>query len=84
MDPETTDLVAALKTLQRQIPQVCLAMIHSQLDADQQIDFGDLLIQLGQLIQQHANDSNVFIIESDSGSMLEIAANVLTEQNAPH
>lgn len=84
MDPEITDLIAALKALQRQIPQVCLAMIHGQLDPDQQAEFGDLLIQLGQLMQQHAEGSNVLIIDADNLSSLEIAASVQTGQNTPH
>lgn len=53
MTPETTDLVAALTILKGKIPYVCLAMTQGHLDPEQQTRFGDLLIQLGQLLQEH-------------------------------
>ncbi len=55
MTPEPTDLVAALTALNRQIPAVCLAMFHGELSFDKQAAFGELLIQLGHLMQQTAS-----------------------------
>lgn len=64
MTPENTDLVGALLALKRQIPGVCLAMTQSELHAETQAEFGELLIQLGHLIKQHTPPE---VVEGQTG-----------------
>jgi hypothetical protein len=55
MTRETRTLLAALAAMNRQIPNVALRLLDESMSLQRQLEFGDLLIELGQAMHQHAD-----------------------------
>jgi hypothetical protein len=65
MTRETRELLAALDKLGRAIPQVLLGIWDDSLPQDKQVEFGDLLIAGGELLQAHARSEPAMVVESE-------------------
>lgn len=59
MHPETRQLLAALSAINREIPTVAMRIIDESLSTDKQIEFGNLLIELGAAVRENATRSAV-------------------------
>jgi hypothetical protein len=67
---ETRELLAALDKLNRAIPHVLHGIWDGSLSADKQVEFGGLLIATGELLQEHARNERVTIIDSEPDTPL--------------
>ncbi|MGH3630918.1 MAG: hypothetical protein ACRDRL_26175 [Sciscionella sp.] len=56
MTAETRHLLVALKAVNQQIPTVVLTLLDGSLSVERQVEFGRLLVELGELIRWHAHD----------------------------
>lgn len=65
MRGDTRRLLATMAKLNRAVPTVVLGILDDSLTVDRQIDFGDLLIERGRLLQDHARIERVPIIDSE-------------------
>ena len=63
---ETRGLLAALNKLNRALPNVMVGIWDESLPPDRQVEFGDLLIAAGELLQQHARSERPTIIGGDA------------------
>lgn len=57
MTRETRHLLAALAAINQQIPNVALRMLEESMSWQRQLEFGDLLIELGRAMHEHADHS---------------------------
>lgn len=64
----TRELLATMVKLNRAVPTVVLGIVDDSLTVDRQIDFGDLLIETGRLLQEHARVEQAPIIDSEGRS----------------
>jgi hypothetical protein len=55
MTEETTTLVHALEAVNKHVPRIIVGLVTSGLSPVKQHAFGALLIELGELVHQHAN-----------------------------
>jgi hypothetical protein len=60
---ETRKLLAALGAMNQQIPGVCLGIMDESLSVAKQAEFGELLVELGEAMQTHAQSQRVQLIE---------------------
>ncbi|HEX3648970.1 MAG TPA: hypothetical protein VHV49_11115 [Pseudonocardiaceae bacterium] len=65
MKRDTRELHATMVKLNRAVPTVVLGIVDDSLTVDRQIDFGDLLIETGRLLQEHARIERAPIIDSE-------------------
>lgn len=54
MQENTTRLLEALNAANEQIPAVAHQIVSEEISPDDQAEFGDLLIRLGELVKLHA------------------------------
>jgi hypothetical protein len=64
---ETRELLAALAAMNEQIPAVCLGILDGSVSAEQQVAFGTLLIELGEVMQRHARTERTEVVEGAIG-----------------
>jgi len=56
MSEQTTQLLEALKAVNAHVPRIILGLAAGDLLVDKQHAFAALLIELGELLHQHADD----------------------------
>ena len=56
MTPDTRMLLAALSAMNQQIPAIAMRIIDDSLSHDKQIEFGNLLIELGVAVHDYARN----------------------------
>ncbi|MEV7046631.1 hypothetical protein [Amycolatopsis sp. NPDC051061] len=56
MNDQTAHLVSALGAVNQRIPEVCRTLLGDQMTAAKQREFAGLLIALGNVLHNHAND----------------------------
>ncbi|MGH3623629.1 MAG: hypothetical protein ACRDQ5_17820 [Sciscionella sp.] len=59
----TRELLAALAAMNRKIPEMCLALMDDTLSPQRQAEFGELLIQLGEALREHARTERAEVVE---------------------
>jgi hypothetical protein len=57
---ETEQLMNAMHAVYVKIPDVQLGIASGAMPTDQQQDFGNLLVQLGELLREHASKRRAF------------------------
>lgn len=68
MNERTRQLLVALKKVNQQVPAVVLGMLEGSLSPEKQIEFGSLLIELGQLMQGHGTEQPGRVIDAEPTS----------------
>jgi hypothetical protein len=69
MTRETRNLLAALAAMNRQIPNVALRLLEESLSSQRQLEFGDLLIELGRAMHEHADREHSSENDIEHGSL---------------
>lgn len=62
---KTRELLATMAKLNHAVPSVVLGILDDSLTPEKQIEFGDLLIETGRLLQDHAHVERALIIDSE-------------------
>jgi hypothetical protein len=60
---ETREVLAAMAAVNRKVPEVALGFMDDSISPVQESEFGDLLIELGELLHAHAHDRACQVIE---------------------
>ena len=63
---ETRELLAALHKLHQAMPNVLVGIWDGSLPPDKQVAFGDLLVDAGDLVREHARTERTTVVESAS------------------
>lgn len=71
---ETRELLAALSTLNREVPNVVLGILDDTLPIEKQIEFGDLLIVAGRALRNHARTKRAVIIDATAANFGEVSS----------
>jgi hypothetical protein len=78
---ETRELLAALHKLNGVLPNVLLGIWGESLPPDKQVEFGDLLIAAGELLQEHARNVRATVVDSDGTTGLAVRDTDLDERD---
>jgi hypothetical protein len=60
---ETRAVLAALAAVNRKVPEVALGFMDDSISPAQESEFGDLLIELGELLHSHAHDRTFLLVD---------------------
>lgn len=65
MTRTTRELLATMAKLNQAVPRVVLGILDDSLTVEKQVAFGDLLIETGQLLQDHARAERTIVDSED-------------------
>ena len=68
MTRRTRELLAVMAQLNQAVPTVALGIMDESLTVVKQIEFGDLLVQAGRLLHDHARPDGPIIVDSEDAS----------------
>ncbi|HEX3649537.1 MAG TPA: hypothetical protein VHV49_14010 [Pseudonocardiaceae bacterium] len=68
MNDETRELLGVLAKLNQAVPSLVLGVLDNTLTPAKQAEFGELLVDAGQLLQEHAQERAKIIESTDCAS----------------
>lgn len=66
MTKTTRELLAALAMLNQEVPTVVLGILDDSLPPSKQAEFGQLLVDAGEVLRWHAETERRVIVDSDT------------------